>query len=97
MPARQTLHVCVAEREAREDLRDHAPKPYARAGGSVPAHCVRRAARCHDARTLAVSAPSGNRLSLAESLGSRGHCEPPHPGWTRAHARFFPMTARCTG
>ena len=30
MPARRTLHVSVEEREAREDLRDHAPKPYVR-------------------------------------------------------------------
>ena len=30
MPARRTLHVSVEEREAREDLRDHAPKPYLR-------------------------------------------------------------------
>jgi hypothetical protein len=30
MPARRTLHVSVEEREALEDLRDHAPKPYLR-------------------------------------------------------------------
>ena len=30
MPARRTLHVSVEEREAREDLRDHAPTPYVR-------------------------------------------------------------------
>ena len=30
LPARRTLHVSVAEREAREDLRDHAPKPSVR-------------------------------------------------------------------
>ena len=30
MPARRTLHVSVEEREALEDLRDHAPKPYVR-------------------------------------------------------------------
>ncbi len=30
MPARRTLHVCIEEREALEDLRDHAPKPYLR-------------------------------------------------------------------
>jgi hypothetical protein len=27
MPARRTLHVSVEEREALEDLRDHAPSP----------------------------------------------------------------------
>ena len=30
MPARRTLHLCIEEREALEDLRDHAPKPYLR-------------------------------------------------------------------
>ena len=30
MPARRTLHVSVEAREAREDLRDHAPTPYVR-------------------------------------------------------------------
>ena len=30
MPARRTLHLSVEEREALEDLRDHAPKPYLR-------------------------------------------------------------------
>ena len=31
LPARWTLHVSVAEREARDDLRDHAPTPSVRA------------------------------------------------------------------
>ncbi len=30
MPARRTLHLSVEEREALEDLRDHAPTPYVR-------------------------------------------------------------------
>jgi transposase len=30
MLARRTLHLCIEEREALEDLRDHAPKPYLR-------------------------------------------------------------------
>jgi transposase len=46
MPARRTLHVSVEEREAREDLRDHAPKPYLRErAAAVTAHRVRRTAR----------------------------------------------------
>jgi hypothetical protein len=43
MPARRTLHVSVEEREALEDLRDHAPKPYLRERAAAFLLKVRRA------------------------------------------------------
>ena len=94
MPARRTLHVSVEEREAREDLRDHTPKPYVReraaaflliASGVPPAVVARE--RLLRPRHPETVSRWRNRWE-AEGIDSL-----PHPGRTRAHARFFPLTA----
>jgi len=63
LPARRILHVCVAERETREDRRDHAPTPSVRkraaaflriASGAPPAVTARaRVLRSRHPETVA--------------------------------------------
>jgi hypothetical protein len=67
MPARRPLRVCVEEGGTSKLC-----ALLARMGGGVPAHRFRSAASIGGPRMLAASAPSRNRLYLAESLGSRG-------------------------
>ena len=91
MPARRTLHVSVEEREALEDLRDHAPTPYVReraaallriASGVPPAVTAReRLLRPRHPETVSLwlnrwVAEGIDRLPIRDGRGRSPACSP---------------------
>ena len=91
MPARRTLHVSVAEREAREDLRDHAPTPdlreraaaFLRIASGVPPAVTARARVLRPRHPATVSrwrnrwdAAGIERLPIRDGRGRTPACSP---------------------